>query len=530
MPKEPLKKIIKEESAVDKVKGQSVKIAQNVAAGTVVVGQGIAKTAQVVGQGTVTAVKGAKTGVEKGVSGFKQFLHSTAEVLHLKKPDWQPIEEFEKEVTPYLPTEVVKRWVWKNVKLTPSVAKGSLVLKWTRVFCWRDDPFKQELLYPLQEFIVIEKEKKSALNHFLVKGEDFGTITGDAGTGKTAFLHWIKWELDTHHPEVVACLIDSTEKRVTESMLRKQIMTPFLNMYQKTVSRPFEGMTNEQVVGYMKEKTGKKPFVLLADEPQNLTEKALDILAAVQKSGIKIQVIVAGQKEELKKSGIKGRDSLKFELEGLDTALTTQMLSKRIEAVGGTGVYPFDQQSIKLLREHAKGNPLKLLELAKEKAIQLSIDHQEEVVAQQQEMERARIEALQKKIEEEKRKRIEQRERVRQQREAERMKRLNAIEQQRKEQERKYHQQLEKEDEQLEKIDDVIGLFIDKKEKKETAGENEVEKQDEIISEVTKTAPKEKTVKELFSDDPALAKELEQVFAETEKAQKDNKRVEKKKK
>ncbi len=533
MPKiEQPKKIFKEESTMDKVKEHSAKLAQNVATGSVVVGQGIVKTAQVVGQGTVIAAKGAKAGVEKGVSGFKQFLHSTAEVLHLKKPDWKPMEEFEKDVTPYLPTEVIKRWMWKNVKLTPSVAKGSLVLKWTRVFCWHDDPFTPELQQPLHEFIVIEKEKKSALNHFLVKGEDFGTITGDAGAGKTAFLHWIKWELDTHHPEVIACLIDSNEKKITESVLRKKLMIPFLNMYQKTVSRPFEDMKNEEVIAYIKEKTGKKPLVILIDEPQNINEKAMEILAALQKTGMKIQVIVAGQKEDLKKSDIKGKDNLKFDLNGFDTELITQLLSKRIESVGGAGTYPFDQQSIKILRDHAKGNPLKILELAKEKAIQLSIDHQEEVVAQQQEMERARIEALQRKIEQEKQKRIEQRENIRQQREAERMKRLSAIEQQQREQEKKYRMQVEKEDAQLEKIDEVIGMFIDKKENKESnqEDEDEVGKQDEIISQVTKIAPKEKDVKELFGDDPTLAQELEQVFAETEKAQKNNKKVEKKKK
>ncbi|MFA6888084.1 MAG: AAA family ATPase [Candidatus Woesearchaeota archaeon] len=524
---EPVKPIksIKEDSSIDKIKEQSVNIAQNVAAGSIVVGQHIAKGAVLVGQGTVAAVKGAKTGVEKGVSGFKQFLSSTAEALHLKKPDWQPVEQFEKEVTPYLPTELIKHWMWKNVKLSPGIAKGNLVLKWTRVFCWRDDPFKPELLYPLDEFIIIDKEKKSILNHFLVKEEEFGTITGETGAGKTAFLHWIKEEIDSHHPEVVACFVDSEPKKITESILLKKLMLPFLNIYQKTVSRPFEDMKYEEVIQYIKEKTGKKPFVLLIDEPQNLTEKSLDILAALQKSGIKIQLIVAGQKEELKKSSIKGKDSLKFELEGIDTEHAIEILKKRIESVSGSGTYPFDHQSIKILRDHAKGNPLRILELAKEKAIQLSIDHQEEIVAQQQEMERQRIETVQQKIEEEKRKRIEQKEKLKQNRENERTKHFNAIERQRAEEERHYKQQLEKEDEQLNKIDDVIGLFIDKKEtQKQKNTDNEIEKQEEVIKEATKTVSEEKKVKELFGEDPALAKELEQVFAETEKAKKAQKK------
>ncbi len=516
----------------DKLKEHGAKLAQHLADGSVVVGAGIVRGSQIVGTSAVAAAKGAKAGVQAGAHGFKNFLAKTAETLHLKKPDLQPLDQLEENITPYLPTEVVKRWYWKNIKLKPTAAKGNLVLNWTRVFCWHDDPFKPELLHPVNDFLVLDKEKRSALNRFLVKQEQFGTIVGEEGTGKTALLHWIQWELESHHPEVIPCLISASGKKISDTELIKQLMLPFLNIYQKTVSRPFEEMKADELGAYIKDKVHSKPFVLLVDEPYNISEKGLDLLAVLPKAGVVLQLIVAGEKEELKKSFLgKGlKDTLKFELDGLDTPLTMQLLQRRIEAVGGTGTYPFDQQTIKMLHDHAKGNPLKILELAKEKVIQLTIDHHEEIVVQQKEIIRAQEEAAQRKAEQEKQKRMEEKEKVRRVREEDREKHLQEIEKKHVEEEKKHIEELRNEDAQLDKIDEVIGLMIEKKGEKGKAGKeskeelSEIKKHEELISQVVGKVPEEKNVRQVLTEDPSLARDLEQVFAETEKAQKAGKK------
>lgn len=524
---EPEKSVVKEEKHPlhpDNLKAHGAKIVQHISDGSVVVGAGIVRGSQIVGTGAVAAAKGAKAGVETGISGFKKFLNATAETLHLKKPDLRPLDQMEKEVAPYLPTELAKRWYWKNIKLTPTVGKGNLVLNWTRIFCWHDDPFKDDLLYPIDDFFVLDKERKSVLNHFLVKGESYGTITGDNGSGKTAFMHWIAWELDAHHPEVMPCLIDCSEKKVNDTELIKQLMYPFLNIYQKTVSRPFEEMNAQELGKYIKSKVGEKPFVLLVDEPYNINEKGLDVLLALQKTGMRFQLIIAGEKDEIKKSPLgKGlKDALKFELEGLDLSQTALFLKKRIEAVGGEGTYPFDQQTLKMLKEHAKGNPLQILELAKEKAIQLSIDHKEEIVEQQQTILKAREEAARKKAEEERQKRIAEKEKVKEMREADREKHMQALERQRLEEEKKHLEELRMEDMQLDKIDEVIGTIVGTPEKgakhKGKEDTSELQKQEDLVKSVVGHIPVEKNMGQVLGEDPSLARELEQVFAETEKA------------
>ncbi|PIN79930.1 hypothetical protein COV16_01640 [Candidatus Woesearchaeota archaeon CG10_big_fil_rev_8_21_14_0_10_34_8] len=516
------------------VKDTSVVVGKNVAHGSVVIGKGVIQGSKIVGngvkegtimlgKGTVAAAHGVKTGVEKSIDGVKHFFHYSAEKLHLKKPDLHPIDDLEEEISPYLPTELAKRWYMKNVKLKPQKGKGQLVLKWNRVFCWYEDPFISKIMLPIDDFFVCDKKKKSILNMFFVKQHQFGTITGEEGSGKTMFLHWINWELETHHPELMPCYIDGT-KNVSEKNMIKQLMFPFLNIYQKTVSRPFEEISGEELGVYIKKKVGDKPFVLLIDQPQNLGDKALDIIGYLEKAGVKMQCIVAGQKDQLR-SSIVGKgltDSLKFSLDGLDHNLATEMIQKRITAVGGEGIYPFDAQKIGIICKQANGNPLYILKKAKEKVIQLSIDHREELIAQQQNIEKQKEEEKLRKFKEGKEKKRQEKEKLRQQIEEERKKHLEEIERKRIEEEEKYAAMLENEDARLDKIDELIGTVIDNKKSEEKEDKSELKKHDAVVEEAIGNIPEEKTADEILENDDALAADLKQVFEETEKANKDH--------
>jgi type II secretory pathway predicted ATPase ExeA len=478
----------------------------------------------------IVPAKGAKEGIEKGVTGFKKFLTATAETLHLKKPDMHALDEFEEEISPYLPTEVAKRWYKKNVKLKPEKGKGKLVLKWNRVFCWYENPFTPEIHHPIENFFVYEKKKKALLNLFFVKKHGFGTITGDAGSGKTMFLHWIKWELDNHHPEVVACYVDC-RKNVSAQYLIKQVMAPFLNIYQKTVSRPFEEMNAEPFAAYIKKKVGEKTCVLLIDQPHNLHDDAVALVEALQKS-VALQIIVAGQQDELRKSkiGKAMKDTMKVHLAGLDPDLASEMLQRRIEAVGGEGTYPFDAQKIRVLCQKTGGNPLQLLHLAKEKVIQLSVDHRDELIAQQQEIAKKKQEEIERKYKEEKKQRFAEKENKRKEIEEMRRKHENDVLRQKEEEEKKYREILEKEDTKLEKIDDLIGAVIGGSEKKDNREDkSQLAKNDAVVEEAVGNIPEEKTVREILDSDADLAADLKHVFEETADAGEHDKKTQKKK-
>jgi hypothetical protein len=448
------------------------------------------------------------------------------------------LDELEEEISPSLPTEIAKRWYMKNVKLKPKKGKGKLVLKWNRVFCWHENPFKVEILRPVDNFFVCDKKKKSLLNMFLVKQHKFGKITGDEGTGKTTFLHWIHWELEEHHPEVVPCFIDATRKTVGGKSVSKQLMDPFLNIYQKTVSRPFEGIHADELGKYIAKKVGGKPFVLLVDEPHNVSETALPFFAALNNAGVKVQVIIAGRKENLRGSTLwkNEKDSLKFDLHGLDTHLASLFLRKRIESFGGEGTYPFDSHKIAILVKQTGGNPVALLEKAKEKAIQLSIDHREELIQEQREIIKQREEEVRQKHEAEKEKRRQEKEERRHTIEAEREKRMEIEEKKREDIERKHQEVLDKEDDQLDKIDDMIGSIlggitgkkkqesdegVEKKEEKKD--DDELKKHDALVQDAVGKIPEEKGANQILEEDPDLVADLQHVLAETDAAAKKQK-------
>ncbi len=505
---------------------RSVVLGKGVAEGSKILGKGIKEGTLLVGKSTVAAVQGMKIGAEKSYHGFRRFLQASAKTLHLKKPDLRPLDQLEEEINPYLPTEIAKQWYRRNVKLKPHAGQGKFVLEWNKIFCWHDDPFKLDIPQPVDDFFVYDKKKKSTLNLFFVKQYPFGTITGEQGSGKTMFLRWIHWELKEHHPELVPCLVSCTEKTVTEQELIKQVMFPFLNMYQKTVSRPFEELDVSGLAQYVKRKVKNKPFVLLIDEPQNISEKALPLFSTLGKAGVKLQIIVAGEKEQLKKSLVeKGfKDALNFHLDGLDPTLATELLQKRIEAMGGEGTYPFDAQKIRVLCQQVSGNPRKLLQQTKEKVIRLSIDHKEELIAEQQEFARQKEEEEQHKYLKEKEKKQQEREKRRHTIEEERERLLEAQERKKEQEVKDYAATLAREDAALDKIDDMISSIVGQEEKKKeekSVSKDELRKNDALIADVVNT---EKNLE----GDAEIADELNQVFAETDKAQKRLKEEEKK--
>ncbi len=510
---------------VDKIKETSQKLVQDIAQRGNVLGKGVIDGTTSLGKGTVVAASSIKQGVEAGFGGVKHLFGITAEKLHLKKPDMRALDELEQEISPYLPTEAVKRWYMKNIKLRPKNSDGELVLKWNRVFCWHDDPFTLGLKQPIDNFFVCEKKMKTGLNFFLVKQQQFGKIIGERGSGKTTFLHWIYWELEAHHPEIVPCFVNAAQKNVGERALVRDLMLPFINIYQKTVSRPFEDISISELAQYIKRKTKYKQFVILVDEAHNLSDKAMQIFLELKMAQIKMQIIVTGRKEDLHKSKLVAseKDMLKFELSGLSVELATELLRRRIEAMGGDGTYPFDAQKIRVIVQQVKGNPADLLQKAKEKAIQISINQHKEIVAEQQEIIKQREEEIRQKL-------LNRKERKHKEREEKRLKieeeRRKHIEEEKKKSEEELHRQqelLEKEDVQLEKIDDMIGTIVSgtiNKEKDKISDYSELAKHDSLVEEAIGRIPEEKDAKQILEEDPDLVADLQHVLEETDAAAK----------
>ena len=99
---------------------------------------------------------------------------------------------------------------------------------------------------------------------------------------------------------------------------------------------------------------------------------------------------------------------------------------------------------------------------------------------------------------------------------------MRDLERMRFEEEKKHLEELRQEDMQLDNIDEAIGTLVGTSDKgsKQKGREDisEMEKQENLVKSVVGYIPVEKNVGQVLAEDPSLAKDLEQVFAETEKA------------
>lgn len=239
----------------------------------------------------------------------------------------------------------------------------ALILDWKKKLGYKNDPFTQEIPKPAAKFLVGLDDIQEQFNLFLIKEYRFGTIKGDNGQGKTMFLRWVDESLQDR--KYRAEYIDAKET--------KNLLEHLIGKTTSTLSRKFsKSKTPDEKYDLLIGKFQKKRYVLLIDNAGSLSKADMDFLNDVIDKTT-AHIVLADEKDRLKKLSYDSADKLKAELPEYTHEQLTNMLERRIESVGGAGTFPFDEKTLKDLTKKCKGNPSMLLELAREKAIELSL-------------------------------------------------------------------------------------------------------------------------------------------------------------
>jgi len=249
-----------------------------------------------------------------------------------------------------------------------------LVLDWKKKLGYAHDPFEKKIMRPAHLYIVGFEKEQEAFNLFLIKNNQLATLSGDEGTGKTTFL---AWALDVLKGDYAANYVDA--KKANKQV---QLIDTFLASNTSMLTRRF-ALKKPADEKYKKllAQLEKKPHMLLIDHAGSLTNEGVALLLdVIQKT--RTHLLLADTKE-----GIKGLDLADVKLKLSTPSYTddelTSILRKRIEGAGSVGTFPFDESELKKLVKASAGNPARLLENARERAIELSLkvtsrpEHQE---------------------------------------------------------------------------------------------------------------------------------------------------------
>lgn|GEM_PF-2122515 len=240
---------------------------------------------------------------------------------------------------------------------------------WQKALGYHKDPFVEVPSKSVEQYFVDREAEREKLNLFIIKRHRFGTISGPKGSGKTALLCWLQQELTKHRHKTIMLTGKILEHR---KPFFDYLLNGTLHIIEKTVTRPHEKLKKDEVETFLLQKLRKRHVIFLVDEAQLLIKENKELLKTILRECPESQVLLVLERV-LKEHAEWGKDELAMELGGMGIDALKQLIGKRIALAGGVGIHPFSNAELEGLIAKVKQSPVKLLVLARERAIELSL-------------------------------------------------------------------------------------------------------------------------------------------------------------
>jgi len=231
------------------------------------------------------------------------------------------------------------------------------VVEWMNKVGWRENPFTLKIIPSL---FVGYKEQVKKLAHHIKEGHKFALITGATGSGKTTLLKLITEELKNEKKVIYLSKPPKPDEIV-------DIFTIFLKpSFLQRIFKPKVNLHDLHI--FITQKLGNNSLLLLVDEGHEADVETLEWLRTITDQVDNLQLILAGLpslEDFLRRNleTLRGRITTHIELTNLDQDETRELIRKRVEYVGGTGISPFTDTVVKEIYEITGGFPREILKL-----------------------------------------------------------------------------------------------------------------------------------------------------------------------
>lgn len=252
---------------------------------------------------------------------------------------------------------------------------SEFVLEWEKALGWSDNPFQDKIFEPVEQFVVGYDKERQKLNLFVIENYKYGILLGEEGNGKTTLLRWMHNQLAQYRSRFAVLYLNA--RNIPPGECVRRLVTPFLNPLELYLTRPWKKLHIGNVVEFLKPRLAAKSMIILLDEAHVLTKADALVLKHLFDSSMHIQLIVADSPEEMKRSVVTtfAPDQLNIVLHGLKLEEIKEMLTLRIEALGGQGIEPFDHEMLTHIARDHQNNPKLVLALCNDHAVKLSLKH-----------------------------------------------------------------------------------------------------------------------------------------------------------
>lgn len=228
--------------------------------------------------------------------------------------------------------------------------------KWFRQFNWTNNPFTPDVLPSL--FTGYKGQVDEVLKKLSLHSGDI-LVLGDLGTGKTTLLRWLELNLpDNLHPIYVFRPPDRFSELI--DVVAYSLESAYASKAAK------HGEYNIYNIDKLVQRTGKHVVILLDEvhEMDSNLNKPLTTLSDIEN----IDLVLAGVpslegKVKKENPALYDRIISRIELPNLSAEETEELVSKRIEHVGGWGHEPFTDDAVDEIYEVSGGNPRAIIKL-----------------------------------------------------------------------------------------------------------------------------------------------------------------------
>lgn len=254
-----------------------------------------------------------------------------------------------------------------------SPREKSFVLDWEKELDYTGNPFNDEILSPVSDFISGYEKERDKINLFIINGYKFGSITGENGSGKTMLLKWLYEQLGEYKDKVIVRYLKGNRLTANVSLIRT-IVEPMLTLYDKRVDKIGTEIDIEKNTSVLRKKLGDKKLILLIDDIHEISKENIIALNRMY-AALQLQVIATYAKESQLPFEAAGdlKDHLKINLKDISAEDSIKMIKKRIKHFGGRGIAPFEDKQIIKIHKEADSNPKKIINLCRHYAIEASL-------------------------------------------------------------------------------------------------------------------------------------------------------------
>lgn len=202
-------------------------------------------------------------------------------------------------------------------------------------------------------------EALASLVYAVTEKRGFVVITGEIGSGKTTVCRTLLQKLD---PAAKVALITNT------TLTAKQLLEAICQQFGLSTDRRNKvSLLNELNRFFLERNEAGNTVVLIIDEAQNLTVRALEEMRLISNMETEtqklVQIMLLGQPELRDKLNrpdleqLRQRISLRYHLKSLDREETHKYVEHRLSVAGSNGGVKFTKGALESLYQFSRGTP-----------------------------------------------------------------------------------------------------------------------------------------------------------------------------